>query len=230
MADAQGTATVLANVSIEAAGLRDTIEGKPDLTAEEVRDSILKTHREVAALSKAIHDLLMTPAQPPPPNPAQQYDMERRDAVNRIWLESHLKGADDRSKLVADIGLNAIRSLFLVNGGAIVALLTFLGTGRGPLGSVMLQVAFRDFVTGLALTLLASGIAWIGQQLFSQSEYDKASAVYLAVINKEPEKPISNHYTGGLILQIITAVLATGGLLFFCLGAFDAMAGLSLKP
>ena len=233
MADAQSTAMILANVAIEAGGLKDQLEAKPTLTEEEVRESLLLTHREILALSKAIHDLLTTPAQPPQPPPssaAQQYEMERRDHVNRIWLESHLKGADDRSKFVVDIGLMAIRSIFLVNGGAIVALLTFLGTGRGPLNSIMLQISFRDFTTGLALSLAAMGIAWIGQQLFSQHEYDKASAVYQSVITNQPEQPTMDRYAVGTILQIITAVLAIGGLLFFCLGAFDAMSGLFPKP
>ncbi|WP_395648032.1 hypothetical protein [Terricaulis sp.] len=187
--------------------------------------------RTTAILSGIILELMPPPPPqqqqgPPPPNPFQLHEMERQAAINRIWTESHLKGADDRSKHVIEIAVVTMRSVFLVNGASIVALLTFLGTGRGPLESVMLRIAFQHFGIGLVLALLAMGVAYVAQQMFSMSEYDKANAVYTAVIRNEPERPSGGQSATGLVCQIGAFCLAAGSLLFFILGAFASLDGL----
>lgn len=227
MSNPQEIIAALTRIRDEANNLKVGLENTETPTDAQIRAALIFTHQEISVLAAALVQLVTPGAMPPPQiPPGQLFDMERRAAINRIWTESHLKGADDRSKLVVEIGIVALRSVFLVNGAAIVALLTFLGNVETVVNPTMLQVAFRDFTIGLVLCLIAMGLSYITQQLFSHSEYDRAGAVYVAVINNEPERPDAGQSPTGLVLQIAAFVLAAGSLLFFCLGAFAALSGL----
>lgn len=228
MADLENIRQALNQLRSEANAARADIENNTDPSADGLKAAIMGMQRTNAILAGIILEL-MPPQQQQgaqPPNPVHLHEMERQAAINRIWTESHLKGADERSKHVIEIAVVTLRAVFLVNGAAIVALLTFLGTGRGPAGSIMMRIAFQDFGIGLVLALLAMGVAYVAQQMFSMSEYDKANAVYTAVIRNEPERPIGGQSATGLVCQIGAFCLAAGSLLFFILGSFAALAAL----
>jgi hypothetical protein len=228
MVDIEYIRQTLFRLREEAEAARHDLEGTIEPNVETFKASILVLQRHTAVLSSIILDL-MPPPQPQsvaPPNPFQLHEMERQAAINRIWTEAHLKGADDRSKHVVEIAVVALRSVLLVNGAAIIALLTFLGTGRGSIDPVMMRVAFQDFGIGLVLSLLAMSVAYVAQQMFSTSEYEKANAVYKAVIQNEPERSSGGKYAAGLGFQIAAFCLAAGSLLFFILGSFAALEAL----
>jgi hypothetical protein len=228
MADLENIRQALNQLRQEANAARADIKGNAEPDAEALKMAITGMQRIGAVLSGIILELI-PPPQPQgasPPNPFQLHEMERQAAINRIWTEAHLKGADDRSKHVIDIAVVTLRRVFLVNGAAIIALLTFLGTGRSSTNSVMMRVAFQDFGIGLVLSLLAMGVAYIAQQMFSMSEYDRANAVHTAVIRNEPERPSGGQYAPGLVFQIAAFCLAAGSLLFFILGSFASLEAL----
>jgi hypothetical protein len=66
--------------------------------------------------------------------------------------------------------IEAIRALLVVNGGAVVAILTFAGnarTGGAVIDFPLLLSSLRLFGVGLALAVLCAGLAYVAQALFT---------------------------------------------------------------
>jgi hypothetical protein len=84
-------------------------------------------------------------------------------------VERETQWAVAASRAIVDIALSAIRGIFLVNGGAAVALLAFLGSvwqSRRPSAAAILdamQPAMADFVSGIAVAVATTGLAYICQ-------------------------------------------------------------------
>lgn len=227
MADFEFIRKTAEGIREEAAKARTALEGTDHTEAVDLKPNVLELLRQTEFLARSFLALLSPPpplpSGPPPLTTVQLQEMDRRAAINRIWVETNLKSANERSKHVIEIGMLALKSVFLVNGAAIVALLTFLGTVRGPANETMMRVAFADFGVGLVLALVATGVAYITQQLFTFAEQDKAGAVYQAVIQNSPERPNAGASPIANVLQVVGFCLAAGSLLLFIMGAFAAL-------
>lgn len=64
--------------------------------------------------------------------------------------------SDDRLKYAQDFAHAALRGLMIVNGGAIVALFTFIGETAAEFDRTLIWRAFFAFAMGLAFTLAAT--------------------------------------------------------------------------
>lgn len=87
-------------------------------------------------------------------------ECERGTELYKHQLEwDHLHG-----RAVIDFALAAIRSLILVNGAAVIALLTFMGNNSGTAAQVgALGMAMRAFSIGVGLGLGAAGTSYLAQ-------------------------------------------------------------------
>jgi hypothetical protein len=96
----------------------------------------------------------------------------------RLDYENLMADAAERVKFQAEFAHAIFRGLMLVNGGAIVALFTFIGNSTRSFDPSKIWWAFGLFVVGLVCTLVAMIAAF-----FSQSFYMKSS-LYQAWTNQ----------------------------------------------
>jgi hypothetical protein len=94
--------------------------------------------------------------------------------------------------------LLALRSIILLNGGAIIGLFTFLGNLASKNGQALIQVnvgvmplAFSAFVIGLIFALLACLASYMAQGCLNLIEFGRAYAMYQQVTDPahKPLKP-----------------------------------------
>lgn len=104
---------------------------------------------------------------------------ERIRDINRRDYEGHQSDAVQRLQFQHDFAQSALRTLVLVNGGAIIGLFTFIGNGRAAFDGAGLKCAFAWLVVALFLSMFAYFGAF-----YSQANYMNASA-YAAVASRE---------------------------------------------
>jgi hypothetical protein len=99
--------------------------------------------------------------------------VERSTREREAWLHG-LKTEMEVFKAVTEFAGITIRSLILVNGGAIIGILTFLGhlwNRDSPAAKATAQgisPALSWLIAGLTLALLTAGASYISQVLFSE--------------------------------------------------------------
>lgn len=99
-----------------------------------------------------------------------------------------VEGSHDERKIalsaVSAYGLESIKSVFLLNGGAIIALLTFLGalygkdsshvSGTARLLTAELIPAFKLFIGGVAGAAFTAGLGYLNWSILAQSYWQPA--------------------------------------------------------
>ncbi|MEM9310153.1 MAG: hypothetical protein AAGA34_01790 [Pseudomonadota bacterium] len=134
----------------------------------------------------------------------------------------HLE-ADTRLQYSADYAQAGLKSLFLANGGAIVALLTLVGNTDADFNSRGLFWSFVWFGSGLVACLLAYFSAANAQNELMNSAYNQAlNAEYRAAGAIEDADPATHERNADLSLGT-AGVLAIGSVLLFIIGAFVAL-------
>ncbi len=102
--------------------------------------------------------------EPIPPWPKEKRDLAIEFA--RLKYQAQLTSAYERSKAVFDFALLGLRSIVIVNGGAIVGLLTFVGNFNRAADSAGVWAAFVCFAVGLFAALAAILASYSAQSWF----------------------------------------------------------------
>ena len=131
-----------------------------------------------------------------------------------------------RSEVQNQLGQGALKSMMLVNGGAIIALLTFVGD-KGKVADVLsLKIGMGCFGAGLFSGLLAYFAAY-----FSQADFMNHAA-YLTVraqakmVGGEEIVPPKVHVKRGSILLFAAVGLLLTSLSAFALGSAASLNGI----
>ncbi|QPC44620.1 hypothetical protein HW532_19080 [Kaustia mangrovi] len=123
-------------------------------------------------------------------------------------------------RATVDIGTVALRSAILVNAGAVVALLAFVGqlwgTGDAVLSAVF--AAMRPFVWGLIAAVFASGIAYTYQFLVTWHAMYEWREVSADAKLSGPPKWLTRT---AVLVAIVTVLLVTFAFVLFAYGAFS---------
>jgi hypothetical protein len=86
--------------------------------------------------------------------------------IASLEYEEHKAEAAERLRFSAELAQSALRGLMIANGGAIVALFTFIGNSSANFEAEAIWRAFGFFVAGLSLTLLATGLGFAARSLY----------------------------------------------------------------
>ena len=156
---------------------------------------------------------------PPAPN-----DPNRE--IQRMDYEASIKEASDRLRFQQEIGLAAVRSTLLVNGGAVVALLTFIGNTQGRFDDADLRRAFTFFCVGVVASLLSMWTAYIGQEWLSNMRTSIAWNYQENMRGKPPAHDFEKERKSGWILMAISSAFVLTGVVTFIAGAFAALGGI----
>lgn len=147
---------------------------------------------------------------------------------HRLSYEAATAEAAERIRFSVEFAQRGLQSLTLANGGALIALFTFVGnSGAIKLNVNALWWAFALFALGLASNL----VAFIGAHL-SQDEYYnmaqvqawKAQAQMIDTVYSEDEL---KHHARGAKWQMLAMICALLALASFIAGAAFALAGVT---
>ena len=132
-------------------------------------------------------------------------------------------------KSLNDYGTLAVRSLFILNGGAILALLTFLAAffSKNDQNTILIGInmarqlrsAFYMFASGVAISALVAGIAYINWS-YMHEHYQSPSQLYSIMVSGKAEETSTSIFKVVKATAIISIGLGVISLLLFIIGAF----------
>ena len=140
--------------------LRDIVDDLKTKGVESIRSENL-----IKYLDEALRDL-NTSARP------SEATIERYKAELQKWVEEHkyihAQGVE-MFRSVIQAGQNALRTAFLMNGGASIALLAFIGhlSSVAPTKVSTLAPSLTVFVGGVLVAALASGVTYLSQWCYA---------------------------------------------------------------
>lgn len=107
---------------------------------------------------------------------------EYRSQLNQIRMSYLYDTAKISEQATVDLALTGFRSLLIANGGAMIALLTFVGNyGENLVVETGLWWSFSFFAAGLACGLAAMLLAYLSQGAASQVSNDAAESIFFAL-------------------------------------------------
>jgi hypothetical protein len=116
----------------------------------------------------------MMSAAPPPLPDNTEYDSVRMKHLYEM--------AAFRFRSAGDFAQLGLRSALLANGGALIAMLTFIGNRVDFKAGTTLWIAFGAFATGLLLSLVATLLAYRVQSAYARQETAGAEKIYFHTI------------------------------------------------
>ncbi len=162
---------------------------------------------------------------------AEQHGPLEREQYARMATEDHAAArteALERIKIQYGIADATLKALMLANGGAMIALFTFIGNlmaksavPRMPFSTHALWVAFACFVAGLVTALICHGLAFMSQDRFFNQVMREAWRMQDAAVRGAPTQTSDLEmklfrqgqlfYFGGLATSLVSVVcFATG--------------------
>ena len=153
-------------------------------------------------------------------------DLERQ--ISRMDAEAKITHASERLKFQQQCALATIKSLTIVNGGAILSLLTFIGNNNAHYDVPALRQAFEGFGLGLVLALASYIAAYHSESWYMHSDTSD-SWNYQDDMRQMPRRhhaDANKERRRGWLLQIAAIGLVTGSLPMFIYGCFRALTGI----
>lgn len=92
-------------------------------------------------------------------------------------IDFYLEDATDRLRFQQEFSIQGFKTLILINGGAVIALLTYAGHADDRLVANNLPWAFGGYIFGLVTAVLAYLTAYAGQALIMQHSGSAALAL-----------------------------------------------------
>jgi len=141
----------------------------------------------------------------------------------------------DRMKNQMSIADATMKALLLANGGAMIALFTFVGnlvakssSGKLPFDAKMLWIAFVCFVCGLVSALIVHALAFMSQDRFYNQAAEEAwrqQDSMLSKIRSSPGPMELKFYRTGMIFYGMAFIMALVSVAAFSCGCGFALSG-----
>ena len=154
---------------------------------------------------------------------------QRRSAsreMSRIDVETSMQRAADRIKFQQEIGVAGNRSIMLANGGAIVALLTFIGNSDAVYQAYDLKTAFICFGLGITSALLSFIASYVGQEWLSNFDTTNAWNHQLDYLGQKRTHDPTKERNMGWGLMVAASTFSLSGVSAFAIGAWFALNGI----
>lgn len=145
----------------------------------------------------------------------------------KIALEQSHKERMWALENISTYGLNTTKTLFLLNGGAIIAFITFVGGlySRGDHGLILAAMSFGrallpalySFIAGLCLSAVVSGLAYFNFSAAAETYYGPWQAFNFVHVKENSEIPSVYHrLTKGT--AVFAVVISASSLACFIIG------------
>lgn len=148
--------------------------------------------------------------------------MDREELIRDI--ESETAESMERLRTAADLAKSGLHTLTIVNGGALVALFTLIGTGRLPFATGPLWSSFGAFVLGIAASLVAFLAGHASQNQFYLVSAHRSHNLAAELAGREPTAEVNSALKLGKTCLTIAVVSAAASIVMFVIGAGLALA------
>ncbi len=147
------------------------------------------------------------------PNEHQQdYDLAVQDVQSRLQYQ-------------VDFAQTSLRGLMLINGGAIVALFTFIGNTSAQYDGTWIWRAFGFFVAALAATVLAGMGGFVSQALYMHTSIVEMWNFQDRMHGRPGERDLKRTHFWGNVAEFGAIGVAFVALVLFIIGAWCALSG-----
>jgi len=166
-----------------------------------------------------------------PPGQGDKRNDFQRD-LDKARVEALYRSQAERSKFVIDFALLGLRSLVLVNGGALIAMLTFLGHNQELAIRRELWSGFGWLVVGLGAALGSIVCAYLSQQQFTHQEASAAEKIFMNSYGNQAKNEAAageheaRHLRQGAMWQYIAIALALLSFGCFARGCYVTLGAL----
>lgn len=132
----------------------------------------------------------------------------------------HQEDAKKRLEYSSMYAASAIKSLFLLNGGSIISLLTFIGNNEAKFGHRGLFWSFTWFFCGIFFSLLSFFGAYFSQSYFMNASYARASDALGRKLQLTVQTDAERPAFVGNVWIVVAVAAATMSAICFGFGAF----------
>ena len=139
---------------------------------------------------------------------------------------ANIADAADRLRFQTEFSQSALKNLHLVNGGAIIALLTFIGNSSATFGERSMWWAFFWFASGLGSSLIAYFGAYFSQVAFMEVSLKLAWNAQRRSVGVEEVYDFKPDFALGNRALYFGISAAVASLMSFVVGSFVALGGL----
>lgn len=159
---------------------------------------------------------------------------ELRNDLIKIRVEHLYTIHREAQNAVIEFSTTGLKGLILVNGGGIIALLTFLGQQKTvAAGADNLWWAFISLSAGLFLSLSAILLAYVSQRIVSDNISSSAEKIFFHSIgehekSKTQEASEGKAYRRGIISNCVAVLCAVLSAVAFLAGSGFALKALTL--
>lgn len=143
---------------------------------------------------------------------ATTLDMTDADGLHRLRVEMNFQRALDRQRICADLAALWFRSLLLVNGGAIVGLVTLGAPEAYTSQLVSFRFALYGFAVSAFLTLLSLLAGYLGQASAEHDEWKAAHGEADQLSSKGTLQPYAGETLGSWWAAVVFAALSLAAL------------------
>jgi len=157
---------------------------------------------------------------------ATEKDSRRAIVARELPLRAAEMQARQRNQ--EQLALAAFRGLTIVNGGAIVALFTFIGNDSQVFDAHMAWWGFSFFVAGIALVLAATLLAYFAEGYYADLQFQQVWWAHAVLNDRDPsysEEKGKRVRRIGDILNYSSLCFAVLSLLSFVAGAACVLSG-----
>lgn len=151
--------------------------------------------------------------------------MDKHEYLKTVG-DNHFTEMMHRMEVQNQLGQSALKSMMLVNGGAIIALLTFIGNEAHIANASYLKCGLSMFGAGLFLSLLAYFAAYLGQADFMNVAGIRMVDMRAQSMEVDSEETPEIFEKRGMKLLWAAIGLLFGSLLLFGLGAVASINGI----
>ena len=132
---------------------------------------------------------------------------------------------DAQKRLEYSVGYaqSALKSLFFLNGGSVIAILTIVGNAHSSLNGRGIFWALLWFILGLATDLIAYFGAYFSQSEFMNASYARAKNALGKALGIEIQMPDEEYIRRGSRWIGLSVTMAVTSFLLFGIGAFVAL-------
>ena len=152
-------------------------------------------------------------------------DVSTRE-IARLDYSAYLQESNDRLRFQTEFSHSALKSLTLVNGGGILALLTFIGNSNATFDPNPIWWAFASFAVGLTFTLAAHIGAYFSQAAFMNVTLHQMWDAQRAMLGEPPKQEYHSDFRAGNKILYSAIGCALASMAGFIAGAAFSLAGL----
>ena len=154
---------------------------------------------------------------------------EQQREIARLDDEQYKQEATARLGIQESLGLAAIKAVTLINGGAMIALFTFIGNASKTVNIdvSMLWSGFIFFTSGLALAVLANLLGYLMQVQFYVATIRQAWNAQRLSVGDVPNENVDGPFKIATWLGAAAISSTAAGLIAFCIGAGCALGGVT---